>query len=605
MELRDYIHVFSARRWVIIQAALIVTLTAVAVSYVQPRTYQGQAQVIISEGSAASALLGNSLSPLSSQPERSLQTQIELMRSRPTAEATIKKLGLNTTPQDLLKHVTVTEAGQTNIVNVTATDASPEMAVKIANTMAEEYVVAARDAQRASITAAADEVERRLEDAQTQIIAIGHRIASSKNESADLTAELQIATGTYSTLAEKLESLRISEQLETGPGRITSPAVSDPRPVSPKPLRNGVLGLIIGIVFGISMAFLYEYLDNTIKSTEEAEKLFGAPVLGTIPADKLEKGQKRRLALVESPGSSTAESYRVLRNSLDFVNFQKDIHTLLITSAAPGEGKSTVAANLSAALAQAGKKVVLVSVDFRRPTTDQFFNVNNMIGLSDVLLGTHSLKSALQRPGEEQLLVLTAGKMPPNPSELLSSHKMQEVLHALGEWGEWIIIDSPPLLAVADPASVARWSDGVLMVSQAGVSTREAGAKAMQLLEKVGARTVGVVIWGLDESRAGTAGYGYYAGGYYYYASYYSPSPEPKKKKRAKEGAPPAPVPEKTWVPEISPGRRFAAALGRVLSGVLAFLVVVAIAAVVAFFLDRYFGWGLSETVTGYMNSFF
>ena len=134
------------------------------------------------------------------------------------------------------------------------------------------------------------------------------------------------------------------------------------------------------------MAFLYEYLDNTIKSTEETEKVFGAPVLGTVPAGRdSRRASRARLAIVESPGSATAEAYRVLRNSLDFINFQHDLKTILVTSAAPGEGKSTVAANLAAALAQAGKKVVLVSVDFRRPTTEQFFNVNNMIGLSDVL----------------------------------------------------------------------------------------------------------------------------------------------------------------------------------------------------------------------------
>jgi capsular exopolysaccharide synthesis family protein len=339
-------------------------------------------------------------------------------------------------------------------------------------------------------------------------------------------------------------------------------------------------------------------MDNTIKSTEEVEKLFGAPVLGTIPLDKFEKSRKRRLAIVESPGSSTAEAYRVLRNSLDFVNFQNDMKTILVTSAAPGEGKSTVASNLAAALSQAGKKVVLVSVDFRRPTTDQFFQVNNMIGLSEVLLGTHSLKSALQRPGDDQLLVLSAGKMPPNPSELLASEKMAEVVRALGEWGEWVIIDAPPLLAVADPASVARWADGVLMVTQAGGTTRDAAKKAVEVLGKVGARMIGVVVWGLDESRAGSAGYGYYAGGYYYYASYYGqPSDGEHKKSHASSEGTAAEI----WVPVEPMGKRVAWFVGRVLAGVLTFLAVLAIAIVIAYFLDAYFGWGLTATVTNFV----
>ena len=600
MELRDYIHVIRARKWVIIQAVVIVTLTALAVSFLQPKSYEGSVQVLVSEKSSSSAVFSDLVTQLSSQPERALQTQVQLMEVRPIAEATIKQLDLQTTPEALLARVTVIAVGQTNLVKITATAGDPAQAAAIANTMADEYVTSSRDAQRASLAAAADEVQKRLDQAKADILDLGKRITQS-GKSDQLAAELQIATGTYTTLAEKLEQLRINQQLETGPGRVVSSAVVNDVAVSPKPLRNGALGLAVGLVFGLGMAFLYEYLDNTIKTTDEVEKIFGVPVLGTVPAEKMEKGEKRRLSIVQSPGSSTAEAYRVLRNSLDFINFQHDRRTLLVTSAAPGEGKSTVAANLAAALAQAGKKVVLVSVDFRRPTTDQFFNVNNMIGLSDVLLGSHSLKAALQRPGDEQLLVLTSGKMPPNPSELLGSTKMEEVMKSLEEWGDWVILDAPPLLAVADPAAVARWVDGVLMVTQAGVSTREAAKKAMELLGKVGAKMTGVVVWGLDESK-GSGGYGYYAGGYYY-ASYYAHPAEStrRSKNKADNGAQAvgvgmsAAAPQ--WVPEVSAGRKFAALLGRLLTGLLAFLLIMAVAAVAAYFLDRYFGWGLASQV--------
>ena len=604
MELRDYMQVIRARKWVIIQAVVIVTLTALAVSYLQPSSYEGTAQVLVSEKGSSAAVIGDLLPQLSAQPERAMQTQVQLIQIRPIAEAAIKKLNLQITPDELAKRVSVTTVGQTDLVKITATAGDPAQAAAIANAVADEYVSSTKAAQRASLAAAADEVQKRLDQAKADILALGARINAS-GKSDQLSAELQIATGTYTTLAQSLEQLKINQQLETGPGRVVSVAVADNRTVAPKPLRNAALGLVVGLVFGLGMAFLYEYLDNTIKSSDEAEKIFGAPVLGTVPTDGTDKSKNRRLAILETPDSQTAEAYRVLRNSLDFINFQHDMKTILVTSAAPGEGKSTVAANLAVALAQAGKKVVLVSVDFRRPTTDQFFNVNNMIGLSDVLLGSHTLKSALQRPGDEQLLVLTSGKMPPNPSELLGSEKMQELVKSIGEWGDWVIIDTPPLLAVADAAAVVRWADGVLMVSQAGVSTREAGKKAMELLDKVGAKITGVVVWGLDTSKAGSAGYGYSSG--YYYASYYASEPgtgarSAKKSGKAQAaGIAPAAVASEPWIPQESGGRKFARVVGRILTGVLAFLLVVAIAAVVAYFLDQYFGWGLIQTVLSWL----
>ena len=602
MELRDYLNVLRVRKWVIIQAVVIVTLAALVVSFLQPKSYQGTVEVLVSEKDTSAAILGTVLPALSEQPERAMQTQVELMQIRPIAEATIQKLNLQMTPDVLISRVTVAAVGQTDLVRITATDTTPDLAAKIANTLADEYVISERNAQRESIAEAAAEVQKRLDTAKQEIIALGRKIAATPNPSQDLSAELQIATGTYTTLAEKFEQLRINERLETGPARVVSTAVTDTRAVAPQPMRNAAFGLVVGLLFGVGMAFFYEYLDNTIKSTVEIEKILGSPVLGTIPMDKFEKGQKRRLAIVDAPGSSTAEAYRVLRNSLDFINFQHDLKTLIVTSAAPGEGKSTVASNLAAALAQAGKKVVLVSVDFRRPTTDQFFAVNNMIGLSDVLLGTHSLKGALQRPGDEQLLVLSAGKMPPNPSELLGSEKMAEVIKSLGEWGEWIIIDTPPLLAVADPAAVARWVDGVLMVSQAGVSTRDAGRKALELLQKVGARIIGVVVWGLDESRGSGYGYGYghYSSGYYY-ASYYSQQPfeAPRAKKSSSKGSDDAPESAEPaeWVRHESSGRRFGRAVGALLKGFVAFVLVVVVLLLVVLVLSQYFGWGVAGLV--------
>ncbi|MDI6692883.1 MAG: polysaccharide biosynthesis tyrosine autokinase [Anaerosomatales bacterium] len=602
MELRDYLAVIRARKWVIIQAVVIVTVTAAIASALMPPVYEGQAKVLISEKDTGAALLGQVFSEFS-QPERGLQTQVQLMQIRPLAENTIRKLGLKMTPEQLLKKVEIKAVGQTNIVEITAKAGDAKTAADIANTLADEFVAWSKDYKRESIRAAADEVERRLETAKQEILDLGREI-SEQGKTDELSAELAIAINSYTDLAGRLEELRIQEQLESGSGRVVSPAVVAAEPVEPRPLRNGALGLAVGLMFGLGMAFLYEYLDDTVKSTEQVEELLGAPVLGVIPAEKIEKDEKRRLTLVTHPGTAAAEAYRVLRNSLDFVNFQHDIASIMVTSAAPAEGKSTVAANLAAGLAQAGKKVAYVNCDFRKPTTHHFFPVSNAVGLSDVLAGTVTLKSALQRVGEVgELLVLTSGKLPPNPSELLGSEKMQLIVEELKKWADWVIVDTPPLLAVADASAVARWIDGVLFVSKAGVSTRGAIKQSAELLQQVGARVVGAVVWGLETTGGGSS---YYYGGkgyagYYRYADYYKQyaGPAEAEPARGRRGEQASAGTSEIYIPPVSPGRKFLASVGRVMAGVLAFLAIVAIAAAVVYFIDQAFGWGIVQGLLG------
>lgn len=587
VELKDYLHVIRVRKWWIIIAVAVAVATATAVSLLLPPTYEGTASVLITEKDTGAALAGVVLNELSAQPERGLQTQVQLMQLRPIAELVIRKLNLRTTPEELLERVTISAVGQTNLANLTVTDSTPKLAADTANVLAETYVEWSRQLKRASITSALQEVDARLSESKLEILELGKKltgkdtaalrsdlkdvlsrqqtltdslvqlhvdeqyetdetrvasirakITSTQRQLADarakvtdigdrlgstsdaannkeLVAQLQIATGLYTTLAEKYETLKVTEQLEAGAGKVVASAVIETEPVSPKPLRDIAIGLAVGLIVGLGLALLAEYLDNTIKSAGETEAIYGAPVLGNIPTEVFEKGEKRRLTIVESPGSRAAEAYRSLRNSIDYVNFEHDIKTVLITSAAPSEGKSTVSANLAASLAMGGAKVALVNCDFRRPTTDQFFDVNNQLGLSDVLSDRVPLSAALQSTAGVGVSVLTPGKMPPNPSELLASKKMVGLVDQLKVAYDWVIVDSPPLLAVADAAATARWTDGVLVVTRAGVSTMPAATNARDILDKVGARILGVVVWGLSDGGARGHGYGGYYGGYY------------------------------------------------------------------------------------------
>jgi capsular exopolysaccharide synthesis family protein len=602
VEFRDYLNVIRARKWIIVEAVVIVTIAAVVFSLVLPPSYRSEVKVLITDRDVGAAIFGSAVSDLAGTPERAVLTQVQLMQLRPLAEQAIRELSLRTTPETLLKKVTISTIGQTNVITLDVTDSDAGRAAAIANALGDAYVEWSRDAKRESIKAAVAEVQGRLDEARAETIALGKRIQQS-GKSEQLAAELNIATGLYTVLAGKLEELRVQGQLEVGSGRVVSRAVAQREAISPQPLRDSLLGLVVGLALGLGMAFLLEYLDNTVKTPEELEQLFGAPVLGHIPSEKLEPGEQRRLTIVENPNSAAAESYRSLRAMMDFIDFEHDIEVLLVTSGAPSEGKSSVASNLAAGLAQAGKSVILVNCDFHRPSTEQFFDVNEVVGLSDVLTGAHSLRDALQESGVPRLRILTAGKLPPNPSELLGSDTMVALADALRQSADWVIVDSPPLLAVADAAVSIRWADGVLIVARRGALTRDAVRSAREVLANLGARVVGVVDWGIeDPGRRRQSAYGGYYGGYYSQYAQGAHGQRSWTRPASAEGlgsVSDARAAKAVAVPAKPMGRRIAEFTGGLMLGLAAFAVVIAVAFGMLYGLDQLFGWGVLARLIG------
>jgi capsular exopolysaccharide synthesis family protein len=500
--------VIKARWRLIIVCVLVITGIAVVGTFLRTPTYQGEAQVLLTPQSTGSTLLGPSDTQIAVQPQRYLGTQIKVMGSRPLVEAVIKSEDLQTTPEQLLKRVKFVADGQTDIVRIVVTDSSAERAARTANAFAETYVAWSKDLQGASIKAAADDIEKRLVLLQEQITSI--EATGSQGGVGAKQAMLSAAKEQYAALSTKLNQLRTNEGIATGSGSILATAVADPVRVSPSHTIDIGLGLVIALVFGVGMAFVAEALDVTIKSPEEAGRLYGAPVMGNILTEEFKDDDASRLTLVQHPGSPAAEGYRVLRTNLDFINHDIGIKTLLITSAVPDEGKSTVAANLATALARAGKKVALVICDFHRPTSPRFFDVSHEVGLSDVLKGPADGVVPLQQSsGLENLWILTSGALPPNPSELLGSKNMENLIARLRQQMDWVILDSPPMLALADAAVTARWVDGVLVVARVGLTKRDAAHKARAQLDKVGARILGVAVWDRDLGVGTNSYYGY------------------------------------------------------------------------------------------------
>lgn len=346
----------------------------------------------------------------------------------------------------------------------------------------------------------------------------------------------------YIMMKEKYEESRITQAGQIGKVRILDHALEPGAPISPKVNRNLLLGLLLGLGLGIGIALIREYLDNSVRTIEDME-VIGLTTLGSIPTIKpeelngaLKQRQKmmdpdarhieERLITHLRPKSPISEAYRTMRTNLQFARTDSHgVKTLIVTSAGPKEGKSTTIANLAITYAQMGNKTLLVDADLRRPVVHKLFDLERSIGLTNMIIGKGTLEEAVQHSGVENLSIITCGILPPNPSELLASQKMSQLIDTLKSQFEIILFDTPPVIAVTDAAVLAPLLDGVLFVVDAGNTQREALARAYTLLKNVKANILGALLNNIDTSNR----YGSYY--YYYYNYYYTPDGDKKRKK--------------------------------------------------------------------------
>jgi capsular exopolysaccharide synthesis family protein len=295
-------------------------------------------------------------------------------------------------------------------------------------------------------------------------------------------------------------------------------------PSAPKKKLIIAAGLLLGLVLGIALAFIRERLDDSLRGRGDLEDLLGAPVLAVVPrVSGWKKKDDTHLISIEQPKASVAEVYRTLRTSVLFASAQRGLKTLMVTSPTAGEGKTTTASNLAVVLADAGKRVILVSSDLRKPRVHRFFGLSNEKGLSTVLVGEVKPWEAMADPGRGHLRVLTSGPVPAHPAELLQSEQMGELIEELREVADFVILDTAPVLLVADALAIAPLADGVLLIVDAENTHRGAVIQAREQLEQVGAPLIGAVLNNFDPSKARSPYYGYY-GSYwhrYRYSGYY------------------------------------------------------------------------------------
>lgn len=339
-----------------------------------------------------------------------------------------------------------------------------------------------------------------VQDTQLLHLSVEHEDATTAQELANAAAEAFIASNEQEGLTRQ------------GSVSIVEPAVTPGSPVRPRTALNSLLGALAGLFLAGVLALVYEYLDDTVKTPEDVEAATGLPTLGGVSRFPRTRTDAQGLVVSSPNRSAAAEAYRVLRTNLRFSMI--DTQAVLVSSASPEEGKSTTVANLAVAIAQTGQRVIVVDSDLRRPSLHRFFELSNAAGLTSTLLsGDVDLGRFLQPTSFKNLQVLTSGPLPPNPSELLSSRRMDAAVATLRREADIVLFDSPPALAVADASILAAKVDGTLLVVDAGRTRAMAVRRAAEALGRSKTKPLGAT---LNKLRGRGRGYYYYA---YYYSS--------------------------------------------------------------------------------------
>ncbi len=524
IDLRQYLLVLQRWWWLIAGGAIIAAAAAFIVSSASPPVYEAAATLLVQQPPAPGVSDYTAL--LTS--ERLAQTYAQMVTGRPVLEVAIQQLGLNATPEALARRVRVELVRNTQLIRIRVEHTDPAEAARIANGIAEAFITYNQALQQQRyggsldrLKAHIDDLSRLMREVQGQLDAL--KGSSSPQDQAERTRLETILAGyrtSYTSLLQNYEQMRLTATQSTNTISLFEAARVPERPIRPRKLMNAALAGVVGALLVVGGVFLREHLDDTVKTTDDVVRTTSLSVLGMI--GRLAEGEKERVAQA-SPLSPIAEGFRKLRANIRYVSVDRPLRILLVTSPMGKEGKSFVVANLAIVLAQAGLRVVVIDGDLRRPRQHLIFEVPPKGGLVRSLLDG-SADGRLQATGVEGLTLLPAGDRPPNPTELLGSDRMRELLRRLAGVADMVLVDSPPVLPVADAMALVEAVDGVLLVVRAGFTRRPALRQALESLQQVGARVIGVVLNGIPTHKGG-----YYH--YYYYSEYYDGEDKTKKEK--------------------------------------------------------------------------
>lgn len=430
MELRDYLRVLQ-RNWILILGlTLLGVLGGAAASLLIKPTYTAQAQLFVAIQNSGTV---QELQQGNTFSQARVQSYAKTVETPVVLQPVIDSLGLSMTSSELAAKVKATSDLNTVLITISAEDGSPAQAAAIAQAVSDSLVEAVQTLERSDKTS--------------------------------------------------LSPVKLS---------VVTPAVAPREASAPNTKANLALGLLAGLILGAGAALLRTTLDNKIRGEADVRQITGAALLGGIAFDR---DAVAKPLITQAPNQSPrAEAFRRLRTNMQFANLGQKSGAVMLTSSLPGEGKSTTATNLAITLAQAGQSVVLVDADLRRPMIAEYLGLEGSAGLTTALVGNASLQDLLQPWGDDQLFVLTSGKIPPNPSELLGSDGMLRVIRQLESMFDAVIIDAPPLLPVTDAAVLSQHLGGVILVVGSQAVKQGDVEKSLGALELVGANLLGIVM---------------------------------------------------------------------------------------------------------------
>jgi polysaccharide biosynthesis transport protein len=510
--LSDYVGVLRRRKWIIIQALVVVPLGAILLSISQDARYSASAEVLLNRENLASTLTGTTDPLLFQDPNRLFATQASIARSSALFEDVATAIGGARSPGQIAGSTSVFPQGDSDILVFAAEDGESDVATRIANAYARAYTVFRAELDTQRFRRARLELRGRIDELEE--------------------AGVERSSEVYANLVEKEQELRTLEELQTSNTTVTRLAAGAEK-IQPKPRRAAMLAVLLGAALGLVLAFLWEALDKRVRSTDEIQDRLGIPLLGRLAAPSRHLRKHARLTTVEEPSSMDSEAFRMLRTSIEFAMLDEKTRSIIVTSALQSEGKSTTIANLAVAFARAGRKVVLVDLDLRRPFIARFFRLEGRPGITTVARGRVSLDEALtpialpsaaRVDGEREngaaaaigngtasvsgvLHVLPAGEIPPDPGEFVATQAVSKIIAELTRRADLVLIDAPPLLPVGDTATLSSAVDSMFVVTRINVIDRTTLAELARRLSTIPARVLGFVLAG--GSRSDIYGYGY------------------------------------------------------------------------------------------------